>query len=68
MAELADALDLGSSGYIRAGSSPVTCTILLTKLKNVLFIEHSGSIINSVGEKITDTILFNKKGVTFRNS
>ena len=27
-----------------------------------------GSIINSVGEKITDTILFNKKGVTFRNS
>ena len=28
----------------------------------------NGSIINSVGEKITDTILFNKKGVTFRNS
>ena len=27
-----------------------------------------GSIINSVGKKITDTILFNKKGVTFRNS
>ena len=27
-----------------------------------------GSIINSVGDKITDTILFNKKGVTFRNS
>ncbi len=26
MAELADALDLGSSGAIRAGSSPVTCT------------------------------------------
>ena len=28
MAELADALDLGSSGAICAGSSPVTCTIL----------------------------------------
>ena len=27
MAELADALDLGSSGVIRAGSSPVTRTI-----------------------------------------
>ncbi len=26
VAELADALDLGSSGYPRAGSSPVTCT------------------------------------------
>ena len=28
MAELADALDLGSSGVIRAGSSPVTCTTI----------------------------------------
>ena len=27
MAELADALDLGSSGLFRAGSSPVTRTI-----------------------------------------
>ena len=27
MAELADALDLGSSGAIHAGSIPVTCTI-----------------------------------------
>ena len=27
VAELADALDLGSSGNPRAGSSPVTCTI-----------------------------------------
>lgn len=26
VAELADALDLGSSGYPRAGSSPVACT------------------------------------------
>lgn len=27
MAELADALDLGSSGVTRAGSTPVSCTI-----------------------------------------
>ena len=33
-----------------------------------MLFRNSGSIINSVGEKITDTILFNKKGVTFRNS
>jgi hypothetical protein len=29
MAELADALDLGSSGEIFGGSSPSTCTIIL---------------------------------------
>ena len=29
MAELADALDLGSSGLFRAGSSPVTRTTLI---------------------------------------
>ena len=37
-------------------------------IKRRTFWDLLGSIINSVGEKITDTILFNKKGVTFRNS
>ena len=48
MAELADALDLGSSGYIRAGSSPVTRTsdesvrtirtLYIENLQKVLFL------------------------------
>ena len=37
MAELADALDLGSSGVIRAGSSPVTCTINAKMLEQIVF-------------------------------
>ena len=37
-------------------------------VKKSTLLSTFGSIINSVGEKITDTILFNKKGVTFRNS
>ena len=36
MAELADALDLGSSGYPRAGSSPV----IRTKIDSLLFGEN----------------------------
>ena len=37
MAELADALDLGSSGFFRAGSSPVTRTKLFINKASALF-------------------------------
>ena len=42
MAELADALDLGSSGVIRAGSTPVT----RTKYRNNLETQVSSFIMN----------------------
>ena len=38
MAELADALDLGSSGAIHGGSSPFTCTTLIITNRNVSFL------------------------------
>ncbi len=38
MAELADALDLGSSGVIRGGSSPLSPTILIPAKAGIFFV------------------------------
>ncbi len=45
MAELADALDLGSSGVTRTGSIPASCTIrqLLRQSHNTMY--YNGKIV-----------------------
>ena len=64
MAELADALDLGSSGLIRAGSSPVTRTIKESvRTIRTLNIKNLRKVLFYVIMYLSRKLAYNIKGI-----
>ena len=64
MAELADALDLGSSAARHAGSTPVTRTIL-AGMTFVSIYNFLASVLRSIGNTVVPLLLLAAAGVTY---